>query len=209
MFRYELNKTAHGAAAEYEVLDAGRSRVGTASYPLRIAWADPIALYFEGASHAMVPDFVRAVAPPVGASMEVSTEGRMRGSVSSATAEEVLRFTPDTVYHASLDGMDYTAYVVGFWRKGRFLCVYRTVAGREVQVAQVDLPTTIDNWLTKNIVHGIDGQAVFAALLLTLYREYAQECHRLEFPSKAKDVRLQLTWNKTLKAKYDPGFLSR
>ena len=209
MLQYELNKIAHGSTAAYEVLDNCGSRVGTASFPLFLAWVDPISLSLFGTDSTIAPSFVRSAVLPVGAPMDVTTDGAARGIVCGATAGEVVRYTPETLYHASIDGLDYTAYAVGRWRKGRFLCVYRRDGDHETQVAQVDLPTIIDNWLTRNVLHAIDERTLFVSMLLMLYLEYSQECHRLECPVRAKDVRLKLTWNKQLKAKYDPSFLNR
>ena len=142
--------------------------------------------------------------------MKVESNGRLRGEVRGADAHEVARYTPDTFYRADIDGASYAAYVVGFWRKGRFLCIHRRdPTGGERQVAQIDLPTVVEGWLDCYRLHCIDEPTFAAALFLTLYVDYAQESHRLEYPMKAKDVKLKLTWNKELRSKYDPEFLDR
>lgn len=207
MMNYDLRKVSHGAFAEFDLVDGRGNVVGSASYPLRLAWVDPITVETAGAASTMVPNFGKSALLPLGAPMKVESNGRLRGEVRGADAHEVARYTPNTFYRADIDGASYAAYVVGFWRKGRFLCIHRRdPAGGERQVAQVDLPTVVDGWLDRYRLHCIDEPAFAAALFLTLYVDYARESHRLEYPAKAKGVKLKLTWNKELRSKYDPRF---
>ena len=109
------------------------------------------------------------------------------------------------IFHEyEIKGNIFRVYEVGLGKKKTTISIYEKKA--DVQVALIEMDTTIYNSLTEYRIWGVDDFSLEIATLWALYFDFVRFDYRRKQSNIVKETRYSYTMNMELKSKYNPMF---
>lgn len=200
MKHLKLTRTEHDVVrSQLEVLEAETNKIiGSANCPMnKPKWCSTVSLRIRDKVYTL-----KGHGPC--ADLDVSGDD-LSGQMHTAKLGDVTEYSTENVVRATIDGQEYTMYVVGKGRAGQFLCIYREIMNGDVEIAQVHKPRVV-NVLDEYELLALDDKASVIALLFALFYDYLIDEMLMTKVTKAKSFKFNHTFNRKLKSKYDPHF---
>lgn len=206
----EVRQTVSGLRAEFAILEGGEA-IGGALFPDNFLFGGPCACRYRGEelylSYRRQPplqNLGKAVEQRVWAPYTVARGGETVGEM----CDKLARSGPFSRYGytaMTLDGAQLEMFEMGLGRQG---VAYPIWAGGR-QIAQIEKPCVARDNLDACALCSLGEWAQRAAVLLCLYLDARAYARRGQIAVTSVEKRCLLTFNKAVKAKYDPGFHRR
>ncbi|WP_394963941.1 hypothetical protein [Candidatus Allofournierella excrementigallinarum] len=206
----EVKQTVSGLRAEFTVLEGGQT-IGSALFPDNFLFGGPCVLRYRDEELSLRYDpqpplrnLGRPVEERTWAPYTVASGGQRVGEMCDKMARCGL-FSRYGYTAMTLDGVPLEMFEVGLGKEGIVWPVW--AAGR--QIAQIEKGTTVRDNLDAYTLCSLGEWTQRAAVLLCLYLDARAFARRGQIAVASVEKSYLVTFNKALKAKYDPGFHHR